>query len=194
MEKSFAFMIDSNTALLLIDIQKGLDDWEFYGGQRNNPNAEENMLKLLIDWRKEKRPVFHVRHSSTNLNSPLHPDKAGFQIKDLVAPLKGEPLFTKNVNSAFIGTDLEKSLKKKGIKKLVAIGLTTNHCISSSVRMAANLGFEVFLISDATACFDGVGIDGTPFAADLIHHVTLANLKDEFAQILNTEVLLEEIK
>ena len=184
-------MVDKNVALLLIDVQKGLDDWDFYGGHRNNPQAEENMAKILSKWRHEGRPVFHVRHSSTNPNSPLHASKLGFQIKDEVAPVETEPLFTKNVNSAFIGTNLDNTLRKRGIEKVVILGLTTNHCVSTSVRMAANLGFEVILISDATACFNGIGIDGTSYDAELMHQTTLASLKDEFAMVMSTKKLLE---
>lgn len=186
-------MIDETTALLLIDVQKGLDDWDYYGGERNNVHAEENMAKILIRWRKENRPIFHIRHSSTNPNSPLHASKAGFQIKDGMTPLASEPLFTKNVNSAFIGTDLEKTLRKGAIETLVVVGLTTNHCVSTSVRMAANLGFEVILISDATACFNGVGVEGKTYDAELMHQVTLASLQSEFAQIINTATLFARL-
>ncbi|MEO0572937.1 MAG: cysteine hydrolase family protein [Bacteroidota bacterium] len=183
-------MIDEKQALLLIDVQKGLDDWDFYGGKRNNPNAEKNMAKILSRWRLDHRPIFHVRHSSSNPNSPLHCSKPGFQIKDTATPFENEPLFTKNVNSAFIGTNLEHTLRKDGINTLVIVGLTTNHCVSTSVRMAANLGFEVILLSDATACFNGIGIDGTSYSAELMHQITLASLKDEFAQIMTTATLL----
>lgn len=191
MVKSYGSMIDQNTALLVVDVQKGLDDWDFYGGNRNNPQAEGNIVEILSKWRNERRPVFHVRHSSTNPDSPLHASRPGFQFKDGVVPLETEALFTKNVNSAFIGTNLEHTLGKKGINALVIVGLTTNHCVSTSVRMAANLGFRVILISDATACFNGIGMDGTSYSAELMHQVTLASLKDEFAQIMTTAALLD---
>ncbi|MEM1257005.1 MAG: cysteine hydrolase family protein [Bacteroidota bacterium] len=193
MVKLFEFMIDDKTALLLIDVQKGLDEWDFFGEERNNPHAEENMASILIQWRKENRPVFHVQHSSINLKSPLHASKAGFQIKDEVTPLKNERVITKEVNSAFIGTGLKNILKEKAIEKLVVVGLTTNHCVSTSARMAANLGFEVILISDATACFNGIGMDGTPYSAELMHQVSLASLKGEFAKIISTEELIERL-
>ncbi len=186
-------MIDEKTALLLIDVQKGLDDWDFYGGNRNNPQAEANMAKILSKWRRDQRPVFHVRHSSTNPSSPLHRSNGGFQIKDEVVPLETEPLFTKNVNSAFIGTDLEKMLREKAIEKLVVVGLTTNHCVSTSVRMAANLGFEVILIADATATFDRMGLNNEVFPSELVHNTSLASLHGEFAVIMDTEVLLNQM-
>ena len=135
--------------------------------------------------------IFHVQHSSQNIDSPLHASKPGFKIKDEVLPLKGEPVFVKTVNSAFIGTDLEKVLKNKKIKNLIIAGLTSQHCVSTSVRMAGNLGFKVFLVEDACAAFDEIGIDGEKLSAELVHKVTMANLKDEFAQIVTTDSVFE---
>jgi len=185
--------LTKNPALLLIDMQTGLDDWAYYGGNRNNPDAEKNAAAILAKFREFNYPIFHVRHSSTNPKSPLHASKPGFAIKKEVAPMASEPLFTKNVNSAFIGTDLEDLLRKQGIEQLVVVGLTTNHCVSTSVRMAANLGFEVILISDATATFDRVGLNAEVFPATLVHETSLASLHEEFALVLDTETLTKQL-
>jgi nicotinamidase-related amidase len=179
------------TALLLVDIQKGLDDWAYYGGNRNNTDAEENASKILNRFRKLGWPIFHVQHSSTNTNSPLHPSKPGFQLKDEVKPMPDEPVIVKKVNSAFIGTNLEQRLKDSKIDTLVIVGLTTNHCISTTTRMASNLGFRTYLISDATATFDRKGLNGAIFEAELIHQTCLANLNEEFARLPTTKELLE---
>lgn len=179
-----------NPALLLIDIQYGLDDWGFYGGNRNNLEAEKNAAKLLHKWRALKLPVYHIRHSSQNPESPLHASKPGFTIKKEVFPIQGEPIISKNVNSAFIGTNLEEQLKEAGISTLVIVGLTTNHCISTSVRMASNLGFKTHLISDATATFDRIGLNCENYDSELIHQTTLASLNGEFATILDSDELL----
>ncbi len=108
-------------------------------------------------------------------------------------PVNGEPEFQKAVNSAFIETGVEIAMSAKTVSDLVMIGLTLEHCISTSVRMAANLGFQVTLISDATAAFDKIGVDGKRYAAELIHQTELANLKDEFAFIQNTSTFLSEL-
>ena len=184
---------ETNPALLLVDIQKGLDNEAFYGGNRNNKNAEDKMEAILIKWRQLQLPVYHVQHSSTNPASPLHASKPGFAIKERVMPIEGEPLFVKNVNSAFIGTDLEKHLRKDGVEKLVVIGLTTNHCISTTVRMAGNLGFETLLISDATATFDRKGLNGEHYDSETIHQTTLASLHEEFAEVISSKDLLERL-
>lgn len=178
--------------LLLVDIQKGLDDWPYYGGERNNLNAEANAQRLLQFWRTKQWPVVHVRHSSKNSKSPLHDTKPGFSIKTEVTPQNHETVITKQENSAFIGTGLERLLKDQGSSKVVIVGLTTNHCVSSTARMAGNLDFDTYVIADATAAFTIKGIDGTIFSAATVHDVSLANLNKEFATILTTEVILQQ--
>ncbi len=180
-----------NTALLLIDIQKGFDEEEYWGGNRNNKDAEEKSSRLLHTWRELNLPVFHVVHSSQNPISKLHESHPGFEIKDEVKPIKGEPVIKKDVNSAFIGTDLKERLDAQEIKKLVIVGLTTNHCISTTTRMAGNLGFDTVLISDATATFDRIGVNGEKFSSEIIHQTTLASLNEEFAAVISTKELLE---
>ena len=185
----FIFM----TPLVLIDVQRGLQEIAFYGTERNNPEAEENCGRLLNYFRKNQLPVFHVKHNSTNLSSPLHPSKLGNDFHSAVQPMINETIFEKAVNSAFIGTNLEASLKAQNITDLVIAGLTIEHCISTSVRMASNLGFNVVLVSDATAAFDKMGYDGNKYPAEVIFHAELANLQDEFASIKDTETLLSEL-
>ncbi|MDP9960398.1 nicotinamidase-related amidase [Chryseobacterium lathyri] len=184
---------DKRPALLLIDIQKGFLDEEYWGGNRNNINAEKISGILLEKWRDLGLSVFHIRHSSANLKSKLHESNPGFQFNDHVLPLPNESVITKNVNSAFIGTDLKEKLQEQNINTLVIVGITTNHCVSTTARMAGNFGFETYVISDATAAFDRVGINGEKYDAELIHLTTLANLNDEFASVWDSEKLLKEL-
>jgi len=181
-------LLPLNTALVIIDVQDGFDEPKL--GNRNNPDAESNVVRLLEAWRESSRPVIYVQHHSINPDSPLHPSHPGNAIKKIVKPLPDEPVFAKSVNSAFIGTNLEEELREKNIDTLVFVGFTTNYCVSTSVRMAGNLGFSTFVISDATASFDTVDHNGKVHAADDIHAVSLANLHDEFATVLDTESIL----
>lgn len=181
-------------ALILIDIQKGFDNIEYWGGQRNNLNAEENASELLKLWRENNLPVFHIQHCSSNPASPLNETNLGNQFKDLVKPLNNEPVIKKNVNSAFIGTDLEAQLHNSKITKLVIVGLTTDHCVSTTTRMAANFGFDTFIVSDATATFNKKGLEGQNYSAELIQETALASLKDEFATVVTTNFLKQKIK
>ena len=183
--------LSNNAALIVIDVQCGLDHSTYYGTERNNPQAESNIARLLAEWRKYKRPIFYIKHNSTRPTSPLRPGQSGNDIKPEVAPQHDEPVIEKSVNSAFIGTDLEQRLHDAKIQQVVMVGLTTNHCVSTSVRMAGNLGFETYLVGDATAAFDRVGVDGTVYSAQLIHDTTLASLHGEFATVVMTNDLLE---
>lgn len=182
---------EQNTALIIIDVQKGFNDENYWGGNRNNQDAELKIAQLLEKWRALKLPVFHIVHSSVHPDSKLHESNPGFEIKEGVKPIDGEPVIVKNVNSAFIGTDLKDRLDQQGIHTLVLVGLTTNHCVSTTARMAGNLGFDAFVISDATATFDRIGINGEKFDSELIHQISLASLHNEFAQVITTEKVLE---
>lgn len=185
---------EQNAALILIDMQKGFEDEEFFGGNRNNKDAEKKASIILNKWRTLNLPVFHIIHSSQNPDSKLHESHPGFEIKDEVKPIKGEPVIKKNVHSAFIGTDLKERLDKQGINTLVIIGMTTNHCVSTSTRMAGDFGFDTLLISDATATFDRIGISGEKFTSEIIHQTALASLNDEFAKVIDTKKLLEVVE
>jgi nicotinamidase-related amidase len=180
------------TALLLIDIQLGLGELDYYGGERNNPGAETHCRKLLDHFRAQHLPVFHVKNNSVNKASPLHPDKPGNAINPLVKPIRNEAVIEKSANSAFIGTDLGKQLEDAGISGIVIAGLTTEHCISATARSASDLGFRVWVVSDATAAFNK-DLDGNHYPADLVHKIALANLKDEFAEICSTNEVIQHL-
>lgn len=180
-------------ALILVDIQKGFDNVEYWGGQRNNPGAEENAGELLRLWRKHQLPIFHIKHCSSNPDSLLNEANEGNDFKDLVKPISIEPIIKKNVNSAFIGTELKEQLDNLKITKLVIVGLTTDHCISTTARMAGNLGFDTYVVSDATATFNKKGPEGQNFLAELIHATALASLNNEFATIVTTDFLKHTI-
>lgn len=181
------FKPDSTTALLLIDVQVAFDDPKW--GPRNNLDAEANIARLLTRWRAFDAPVVHVFHDSRTTGSPLHPDSPGNAPKSEARPLSTERQFRKNVNSAFIGTDLEAYLRGQAIQNLVVVGLTTNHCVSTTVRMAGNLGFNTAIVSDATATFDRKTVDGRNRPAQDVHDAALSDLNGEFATVLTTSQL-----
>ena len=180
-------------ALILIDIQKGFENVEYWGGQRNNLDAEKNASELLKLWRDNDLPIFHIKHCSSNPSSLLNEANEGNEFNDLVKPINDERVIKKNVNSAFIGTDLKEQLDNLKIVKLVIVGLTTDHCISTTTRMAGNLGFDTFLVADATATFNKIGLYGQNYPAELIHATALASLNGEFAQVVTTAVLKRSI-
>lgn len=175
---------DRTATLLLVDLQEGFHDPRW--GHRNNLGLEERAAALLRAWRSSGRPVVHVRHMSTDPRSPLRPDSAGNAFLLPTAPAPGERVIEKRVNSAFIGTSLEADLRRSGASALVIAGLTTNHCVSTTARMAGNLGFPTWVVSDATATFDSTGPNGIHYRAEHIHAMALSDLHGEFATVIDT--------
>ena len=169
-----------HTALLVIDMQKAFENpiW----GERNNPQAEQQALRVLAYFRKHALPVLHVQHISDNPQSQFH-NKQNQEFKSEFEPVASEP----------IGTNLETYLRTNQICHLVVVGLTLPHCVSTTTRMAANLGFEVTLLADATASFTLSNKNGQAISPETIHEINLLSLQDEFAQILTTEEFLTQV-
>ncbi|MFC0778002.1 cysteine hydrolase family protein [Flavobacterium sp. HJSW_4] len=182
-----------NPALILIDIQKGFHDVAYWGGDRNNIDAEQKSGELLEIWRTKNLPIFHIQHCSSNPNSILNETNPGNEFQDVVKPLDGENIIKKNVNSAFIGTNLKELIDNAKIKNVVIVGLTTDHCVSTTTRMAGNFGYNVSLVSDATATFNKKGLNGENFSAEIIHQTALASLNEEFAQVVTSEFIKENL-
>jgi nicotinamidase-related amidase len=175
--------LPDNATLILIDVQHAFDDERW--GRRNNPHAETNIGQLLAAWRETSRPVIHVQHRNTAPGKLFSPDQPGFAIKPQAAPRGSEPVIHKSVNSAFIGTDLESRLRHAAVTHVVICGLTTDHCVSTTTRMAGNLGFSTYLVGDACATFERVGPTGRQWTAEEMHESALASLHDEFAQVVD---------
>ena len=181
-----------HAVLLIIDVQSGFDD-ETYWGPRNNPRAEENIARMLEAFRAAGRPVIFIQHVSQSPKSPLRAGEPGNAIKDIVAP-KGERVFQKTVHSAFINTPLERTLRGAAQDTLVICGLTTDHCVSTTTRMAGDMGFTAYLVGDACACHDRKTHDGRTIPAAQVHEAELAALHDEFGTVTTTQAVLDAIK
>jgi nicotinamidase-related amidase len=174
----------------MIDVQNAID--APYWGRRNNPDAERNMAALLAAWRAGARPLYHVRHDSTFADSAYRPGQAGNDFKPVVRPLPGESVVAKRTNSAFIGTDLEPLLRTAGHTTLVVAGVITNNSVEATVRMAGNLGFATYVVSDATFAFDKRDLSGRLFPAEDVHALALANMHGEYATVVDTAWVLAQ--
>ncbi len=184
--------LPGNTALIVIDVQVGMDDVD--QGPRSSPDAERRMAELLAAWRAAERPVIIVQHDSQAANGHFRPGTPGHALKPEVMPVAGEPVYRKRENSAFIGTTLEADLRKAGIGTLVAMGMVTEHCVSTTVRMAANLGFTCYVVADATASFDQVGYDGRVRPAADVQYGALCDLHGEFATVVSAADVLRALQ
>lgn len=178
----------ADDVLILIDQQKAMRHPKW--GPRNNPDAERNIARLLEDWRRRGAPIVHVKHDSTNPDSPFAPGQEGNDFLPLTAPLPGEIVVAKKVHSAFIGTDLAARLEKMGRPPLVICGVLLANSVEATVRVAANLGFTVKLPADACWSCDKRDLTGRLWPAEDVHQLTLALLAGEYAEATTTEALL----
>lgn len=181
-------MLPPHAALLVIDVQKAIDHPSW--GRRNNPQAERNIAALLAAWRASSRPIYHIRHDSTEPASHYRPGQPGHDFKPEAAPLAGEAVVAKRTNSAFIGTGLEARLRAAGHSVLVVAGVITNNSVEATVRMAGNLGFDTRLVEDAAFTFARKDWSGAWRSADEVHAMSLANLHGEYCQVTTTAEVL----
>jgi nicotinamidase-related amidase len=180
-------------ALIVIDVQKGIDEADHWGGNRNNPQAEENIVYLLRAWRERNLPILFVQHCSVSNVSPFRPGYTGNEFKDVVKPFVADKVFKKSVTNAFVGTGLQQELTDHNISEVVITGFVTNNSVEATARMAGDLGFKTTVVSDATAAFDKQGIDGTIYPSTVVHTLSLSHLKDEYASIATTAEVLQYI-
>jgi len=185
-------LFPQNAALIVIDLQRAIDHPSW--GVRNNPNAEKNVAALLDAWRASHRPIYHVRHDSTEPESLYRPGQPGNEFKPEAQPLPGEIVIVKQTNSAFIGTELEARLRDAQQTVLVVAGVITNNSVEATVRMAGNLGFDTFLVEDACFTFARKDWSGHPRTADEVHAMSLANLEGEYCTVIRSADVLAGLK
>ncbi|MEO0389841.1 MAG: isochorismatase family protein [Pseudomonadota bacterium] len=190
MELQMIPQFDDTTALLLIDVQKGvhqLDHWGGPTGRMNNPACLDNLTAALTAFRAAGRQVAFTRHDSREAASPLKfslPGGAQLPGMDIA---DGDIVVEKDVNSGFVGTSLEIDLRRAGIRRLVIAGYFTNFCVETTTRMAGNMGFDCYLAHDACATTNRIGLDGTDYDAELVHDMAIASLHGEFCTAISTQ-------
>ncbi|MEW2051374.1 cysteine hydrolase family protein [Streptomyces sp. NPDC005476] len=188
--------IEENAALVVVDVQKGFEELDFWGA-RNNPGADDNIAALIDVWQGSGRPVVFVRHDSVKPESPLRPGYEGNGFKEYVEMRRGkgagaELFLTKTVNSAFLGTpDLGAWLTAQGISQIVVAGIQTNMCAETTARMGGNLGYDVLFAYDATYTFDLEGPFGWRRSAEEIAQASAVSLHGGgFARVVTTKEIV----
>lgn len=177
--------------LIIIDMQKGMADPA--AGSRNNPQAEDNIARLLQAWRKAGAPIVHVRHISRSSGSFFAPGQSGVEFQEALQPLPHEHVVEKNVPDAFVNSALERWLRVRGLNELVLVGVSTNNSVEASARTAGNLGFATVVVLDATFAFAMRDYAGVQRSADEVHAMSLANLMSDYATIKDTRSVLAEL-
>lgn len=180
------------SALLVIDVQDSFKlgpRWE----QRSNPGFEENLNRLLAAYRAAGLPVIFFLHTDPDpgfeTTSPL------FKLMDFLVPTPDEPVLVKNTRNAFTSTSLGELLSEKGVRRVVVTGISTEQCCETTTRVAADLGYDVDFVTEATRTFPIVNAEtGDVFSTDEIVRRTEFVLRGRFATIATVDRLVEELQ
>ena len=180
--------LPADAVLIVIDMQEAIDDPRW--GPRNNLGAEANIAALIAAWRAEGLPLVHIRHDSVDPASAYALNGPGHAFKPCAAPLEGETVIGKNANSAFVGTGLEGLLDEIGATTLVICGVLTPNSVEATARHAGNLGYQVFVVADASWAVDKTDMRGKRWPADDVHALSLAHLEGEYASVVDAATTL----
>jgi len=177
------------TALIVVDVQ---NDY-FPGGKMelHNINQVSSVISDVIkNFRDSNLPVIHVQHIFLNDDAPFFvANTNGVEIHPSAKPQHNETLIIKHTPNSFNKTNLDETLKGLGIEEVVVIGAMTHICIDSTVRAASDLGYQVKVISDATATRD-LSIDGVTVPAPMVQAAYLAGVNGVFAEVLSLSQLI----
>lgn len=141
-----------NSALIVIDVQESFRQrpiWEAV----SNPGIVGKVNRLVAAARERGDLVVWVLHSEPGTGGVFDTPSGYVRLMDGLEPAAGEPVITKTSRNAFTTTNLQQLLTTRGIGELVISGIQTEQCCETTTRLAADLGFEVTFVIDATATF-----------------------------------------
>jgi nicotinamidase-related amidase len=182
----------AQSALLVIDAQesfRALPRWE----RRNNPAFEANVAALVAAYRDAGLPVFYFLH--TDEDPEFERDSPHLRLMDFLAPRADEPVLLKDTRNCFTSTTLQARLLALGVRRLAITGIQTEQCCETTARVAADLGYAVDFVADATLTFPIPHRDrpGEELGTAEVEERTLYALRGRFARIVSTEALVAEL-
>lgn len=180
------------SALLVVDAQdsfKATPRWE----RRNNLRFEENVDRLIQAYRAAGLPVFFFLH--TDPDPGFETTSPFFKLMDFLRPEPGEPVIVKNTRNTFTSTNLQELLREKGVERVVVTGIQMEQCCETTTRVAADLGYDVDFVTEATMCFPIANPEtGEVLDTDEIERRTEFVLRGRFARIATVDGLVEELR
>ncbi|MBN2853327.1 MAG: cysteine hydrolase [Clostridia bacterium] len=171
-------------ALLVVDVQNGLVS----EGPYEKDEVISNIKKLQKACRDNSVEVIFVQHDEKE-GGLLEPGKIGWQIYFDIKPEEGEKVFRKRFNSAFRETDLKEYLDSQGITQLIITGMQTEYCIDTTVKVAFEYGYELFIPEKTNTTFDSGNIK----AKDLIELYNDRIFNWNFAEVVSIEKIIAMI-
>ncbi len=158
-----------------------------------SPEAGTKAGELLRAFRRATLPVIHIQHISTRPGATFFlPDTPGAQIHQCVSPADAEAVFQKKHPNSFRETSLLAHLRQHRIDRLVIAGMMTHMCVDTTVRAAADLGFQCVLAHDACAT-KTLSFGGRTVSAENVQSAFLASLNGLFATVQSVEEICSHL-
>ncbi|MBB3440909.1 isochorismatase family cysteine hydrolase [Rhizobium sp. BK379] len=196
------------TGLLVVDpyndfISEGGKIWPRIQAVAEANNCVPHMLEVLTAAREAKLPVFFAMHhryregdyENWKYIAPIQKlawnrrtfefGTWGGEFKAEFVPASGEVVASEHwCSSGFANTDLDNQLKRRGIHRLIVIGLIAHTCIEATVRFAAELGYDVTVVKDAIA----------DYSDEMMHAALVINMPNYASAIVTTQQVVAAIK
>jgi len=192
-------MLDPNqvpiaqSALLVIDAQDSFKVGPRWA-RRNNPAFEKNVSALVEAYRAAHLPVVFFLH--TDSDEAFARDSPSFKLMDFLKPKANEPVMVKNTRNCFTSTTLQPYLLEKGVRRVSITGIQMEQCCETTARIAADFGYAVDFVTEATMTFPIPNYDkpGEELGVDAILERTEYALRRRFARITTVNQLTKELK
>jgi nicotinamidase-related amidase len=182
----------SESALLVIDAQdsfKLADRW----ARRDNKHFEKNVGRLVELYRQHDLPVIYFLHSDEDPG--FERTSPHYKLMDFLSPRSSEPVLHKDTRNVFTSTGLSALLMEKGVRRVVITGIQMEQCCETSARVAADLGYAVDFVIEATMTFPIPNHDrpGEELGVEAVRERTEYALRRRFATIANVEAIAKEL-
>ncbi len=192
-------MLDPNkvpieqSALLVIDVQDSFKVGPRWA-RRNNPSFEKNVASLVEAYRTAHLPIVFFLH--TDNDEAFSRDSPSFKLMDFLKPRSDEPLMIKNTRNCFTSTALQPYLIERGVRRVSITGIQMEQCCETTARIAADLGYAVDFVTEATMTFPIPNWDkpGEELGVEAIRERTEYALRRRFARITTVNQLQAELK
>ena len=183
----------SESALLVIDAQDSFKVGERWG-RRNNHDFEVNVSRLIELYRRHNLPVIYFLHTDDDPGFERH--SSHYKLMDFISPRASEPLIHKDTRNVFTSTGLSALLMEKGVRRVLITGIQMEQCCETSARVAADLGYAVDFVTEATMTFPIPNYDkpSEELGVDAIRERTEYALRRRFARIVTVSEIENELE
>ena len=180
------------SALLVIDAQQSFTVRPRWA-RRANHAFEANVSALVAGYRAAGLPIFYFLHTDGDAEFAL--DSPYLRLMDFLSPRPGEPVMLKDTRNCFTSTTLQAKLLGLGVRRLAITGIQLEQCCETTARVAADLGYAVDFVVDATDTFPIANTDvpGEELGVDAVIERTIYALRRRFARIVSTATLVGEL-